>query len=90
MALVKAEMSELPFRLFLQGALVLGTIPFEDQETVAYEYMSQVNLHGEVLLCDMRTFEIHFDGSLGLFTVRRRNIRLTGSVGRHHLDDWYS
>ena len=41
MALVKAEMSELPFRLFLQGALVLATIPFEDQETVAYEYMSQ-------------------------------------------------
>ncbi len=42
MALVKAEMSELPLRLFLQGALVLDTIPFENQETVAYEYMSQV------------------------------------------------
>ncbi len=41
-ALVKAEMSELPLRLFLQGALVLDTIPFENQETVAYEYMSQV------------------------------------------------
>merc|ERR1712223_1098020 len=41
MALVKAEMSELPLRLFLQGALVLATIDFEDQETVAYEYMSQ-------------------------------------------------
>merc|ERR1719210_2638835 len=40
-ALVKAEMSELPLRLFLQGALVLDTIPFENQETVAYEYMSQ-------------------------------------------------
>ena len=43
-ALVKAEMSELPLRLFLQGALVLDTIPFENQETVAYEYMSQVNI----------------------------------------------
>ena len=31
MALVKAEMSELPLRLFLQGALVLDTIPFENQ-----------------------------------------------------------
>merc|ERR1712223_436873 len=41
MALVKAEMSELPLRLFLQGALVLDTIPFENQETVAYEHMSQ-------------------------------------------------
>lgn len=41
MALVKAELSELPLRLFLQGALVLDTIPFENQETVAYEYMSQ-------------------------------------------------
>ena len=44
MALVKAEMSELPLRLFLQGALVLDTIPFENQETVAYEYMSQVSI----------------------------------------------
>merc|ERR1719411_375353 len=40
-ALVKAEMSELPLRLFLQGALVLDTIPFENQETTAYEFMSQ-------------------------------------------------
>ena len=41
-ALVKAEMSELPLRLFLQGALVLDAVPFEGQETVAYEFMSQV------------------------------------------------
>ena len=41
-ALVKAEMSELPLRLFLQGALVLDAVPFESQETVAYEFMSQV------------------------------------------------
>lgn len=40
-ALVKAEMSELPLRLFLQGAHVLDSIPCENQETVAYEYMSQ-------------------------------------------------
>ena len=44
-ALVKAEMSELPLRLFLQGALVLDTIPFENQETTAYEFMSQVNIN---------------------------------------------
>ena len=43
-ALVKAEMSELPLRLFLQGALVLDAVPFESQETVAYEFMSQVKL----------------------------------------------
>jgi hypothetical protein len=35
-------MSELPLRLFLQGALVLDTVPFDNQETVAYEFMSQV------------------------------------------------
>ena len=40
--LVKAEMAELPLRLFLQGALACNTIPFDNQETVAYEFMSQV------------------------------------------------
>ena len=40
--LVKAEMAELPLRLFLQGALACNTIPFSNHETVAYEFMSQV------------------------------------------------
>lgn len=40
-ALIKAEMSELSLRLFLQGALTVGQIEFEDHETVAYEFMSQ-------------------------------------------------
>jgi len=40
-ALVKAEMAELPLRLFLQGALACDKIPFENHETVAYEFMSQ-------------------------------------------------
>jgi len=40
-ALVKAEMAELPLRMFLQGALACNTIPFANHETVAYEYMSQ-------------------------------------------------
>ena len=40
--LVKAEMAELPLRLFLQGALACNTIAFSNQETVAYEFMSQV------------------------------------------------
>ena len=42
-ALIKAELAELPLRLFLQGAVVCGLIPFENHETVAYEFMSQVS-----------------------------------------------
>ena len=41
-ALIKAEMTELPLRLFLQGALVAGEIGFESHESIAYEFMSQV------------------------------------------------
>ena len=41
--LVKADMAELPLRLFLQGALACNTIPFTNHETVAYEFMSQVD-----------------------------------------------
>lgn len=41
-ALIKAELPELSLRLFLQGALCASQITFETQETVAYEYMSQV------------------------------------------------
>lgn len=40
-ALVKAEMAELPLKLFLQGALACGAVPFANHETVAYEFMSQ-------------------------------------------------
>ncbi|KAJ8963339.1 hypothetical protein NQ318_018811 [Aromia moschata] len=40
-ALVKAELAELPLRLFLQGALAIDQIAFENHETVAYEFMSQ-------------------------------------------------
>ena len=35
-------MSELPLRLYLQGGLVLDGVPYENQETVAYEFISQV------------------------------------------------
>lgn len=41
-ALIKAELAELPLRLFLQGALVISQMEFENHETVAYEFMSQV------------------------------------------------
>ncbi|XP_044744598.1 vacuolar protein sorting-associated protein 35 isoform X2 [Coccinella septempunctata] len=41
MALVKAELAELPLRLFLQGALAIDQIKFDNHETVAYEFMSQ-------------------------------------------------
>jgi vacuolar protein sorting-associated protein 35 len=44
-ALTKAELAELPLRLFLQGALAISRIPFENRETVAYEFMSQVCIH---------------------------------------------
>lgn len=40
-ALVKAELAELPLRLFLQGALTINQIGFDDHEKVAYEFMSQ-------------------------------------------------
>lgn len=40
-ALVKVELAELPLRLFLQGALAISAIRFENHETVAYEFMSQ-------------------------------------------------
>lgn len=42
MALVKAELAELPLRLFLQGVLTIGQTNFENHETVAYEFLSQV------------------------------------------------
>ena len=42
-ALIKAELAELPLRLFLQGAVAVGLMEFENHETVAYEFMSQVN-----------------------------------------------
>ena len=84
MALVKAEMSELPLRLFLQGALVLDTIPFENQETVAYEYMSQVNLKHYIKTPFSQLFIFS-----GVFFVRRWNIWFKSPAGRHHLDDWH-
>ncbi|KAJ0171317.1 hypothetical protein K1T71_012867 [Dendrolimus kikuchii] len=39
--LVKAELAELPLRLYLQGALAIGEIGFANHETIAYEYLSQ-------------------------------------------------
>jgi len=40
-ALVKGEQYDLSLRLFLQGAVVAGRVPFSNNETVAYEFMSQ-------------------------------------------------
>lgn len=40
-ALITAELAELPLRLFLQGAIAVGLMEFENYETVAYEFMSQ-------------------------------------------------
>ena len=43
-ALIKAEQAEIPLRLFLQGAMAAGRIGFDNHETVAYEFMSQVRI----------------------------------------------
>ena len=56
-ALIKAEMAELPLRLFLQGALTAGEIGFENHETVAYEFMSQVSVLIYGTLC--KTFSLY-------------------------------
>ena len=53
-------MSELPLRLYLQGALVLDGVPYENQETVAYEFISQVT---RLLILKRQIVNI-----LGLFT----------------------
>ncbi|KAF0304334.1 Vacuolar protein sorting-associated protein 35 [Amphibalanus amphitrite] len=42
-ALVKGEQYDISLRLFLQGAVVAGRVPFANNETVAYEFMSQSN-----------------------------------------------
>lgn len=39
--LAKAELPDLALRLYLQGALVIGVIGFNNHETVAYEFMTQ-------------------------------------------------
>uniref|UniRef100_A0A2A4J3P7 Vacuolar protein sorting-associated protein 35 n=1 Tax=Heliothis virescens TaxID=7102 RepID=A0A2A4J3P7_HELVI len=39
--LVKAELAELPLRLYLQGALAISEIGFANHETIAYEFLSQ-------------------------------------------------
>ncbi|RZF33303.1 hypothetical protein LSTR_LSTR007648 [Laodelphax striatellus] len=40
-ALTKAELAELPLRLFLQGALAINRMQFDNHETVAYEFLTQ-------------------------------------------------
>jgi len=47
-ALIKAEFAELSLRLFLQGALTASQVSFETQETVAYEFVSQVHGRSEL------------------------------------------
>ncbi|GBP67423.1 Vacuolar protein sorting-associated protein 35 [Eumeta japonica] len=39
--LVKAELAELPLRLYIQGALAIGEVQFANYETIAYEFLSQ-------------------------------------------------
>lgn len=58
-ALIKAELAELPLRLFLQGALAAGEIGFENHETVAYEFMSQVQCLIKPLPLNLLSIQAH-------------------------------
>jgi vacuolar protein sorting-associated protein 35 len=42
--LTKLESSDLPLRLYLQGALAASEIGSENAETIAYEFFSQVKI----------------------------------------------
>lgn len=53
-ALSKADLAELPLRLFLQGALTASEINFSNQELVAYEFMSQAISIYEEEIADSR------------------------------------
>ena len=79
--LVKAEMAELPLRLFLQGALACNTIAFTNQETVAYEFMSQVGLHSSPVNHLLKSTHLP-----GLLPLRGRDIRVQSPAGCHHSD----
>lgn len=41
--LARADLPELALRLYLQGALCIGVIGYTNHETVAYDFMTQVN-----------------------------------------------
>uniref|UniRef100_A0A0N5AF59 Vacuolar protein sorting-associated protein 35 n=1 Tax=Syphacia muris TaxID=451379 RepID=A0A0N5AF59_9BILA len=49
-----AKLAELPIRLYLQGALVVGQIDFSERETIAYEYVSKAFSLYEEELSDSR------------------------------------
>lgn len=44
MIITRAELPELALRLYLQGALVVGQIGYANYESVAYDFMTQVNI----------------------------------------------
>ncbi|XP_002130247.2 vacuolar protein sorting-associated protein 35 [Ciona intestinalis] len=52
--LCQAEYSELPIRLFLQGALAASELEFENHEAVAYEFISQAFSIYEEEIADSR------------------------------------
>ena len=63
-SLVKAEMHELPLRLFLQGAIVADKIEFTNHETVAYEFMSQVSVYCSTVISpfmNIQAFSLYED-----------------------------
>ncbi|KAI4498657.1 hypothetical protein M0802_006363 [Mischocyttarus mexicanus] len=53
-ALLKAELAELPLRLFLQGAIAIGEIRYNNFEIVAYEFISQAFLIYEDEISDSK------------------------------------
>ncbi|CDW58167.1 Vacuolar protein sorting associated protein 35 [Trichuris trichiura] len=50
----ETESASLPFRLFLQSALVIDTIPIENREMLAYEFLSQAFAVYEEEISDSR------------------------------------
>ena len=87
-------MSELPLRLYLQGSLVLDGVPYENQETVAYEFISQVSyitLRFSSTITSIKRSLISFGHAnfsyAGIFLVRGRNFGLKSTVGRNHIDN---
>ena len=89
-------MSELPLRLYLQGSLVLDGVPYENQETVAYEFISQVSYitlrFSSTITITIPSYQEkssdHDSFSYaGIFLVRGRNFGLKSTVGRNYIDN---
>lgn len=64
---MKAELAELPLRLFLQGALAASQIIFGSHETLAYEFISQVSFYTVSVFENVRNLVVFI--LTGFYTV---------------------